>query len=104
MGEPTGVESECKIYSSILREVGLFTSRTDGISIEAGIDMSPLPLLEKGVVESVSAFISDKTNLGFMISASVLSIDVSPKWIWVEYSCEVNYSSGTLALDCVVLG
>jgi hypothetical protein len=71
---------------------------------EAGIEMIPLPLLAKGVVESVSAFISDKTNLGFMISASILSVDVSLKRIWVETSCGVNGSSGTLALDCVGLG
>jgi hypothetical protein len=53
---------------------------------------------------SVSVFSSDKTNLGFNISASVLSTDVSPKRIWVETSCGVNGSSGNLALDYVSLG
>jgi hypothetical protein len=33
MGEPVRVESKCNIYSSIVQEVGIFTSITDGISI-----------------------------------------------------------------------
>jgi hypothetical protein len=61
-------------------------------------------LLVKEAIELVSVFISGKTNSGFMISASTLSADVSPKWIWVETSYGVNCSSGTLALDCVGLG
>jgi len=66
--------------------------------------MIPLPLLEKRVVELVLAFISDKTNLGFMILTSILSIEISSKRIWVENSCGVNGSSGTLALYYVGLG
>jgi hypothetical protein len=104
MGDPTGVESECKIYYSKLREAGNFISGTDGISIKVGIEMGLLPLLPKEAIESVLIFISGKTNLGFMILASTLSADVSPKWIWVEPSCGVNCSGGTLALDCVGLG
>jgi len=98
------VKSKCKIYSSKIWEGGIFTSGTYGISIKVGIKMGPLPLLVKGTVESVSTFISDKSNLGFMISASILSADVSPKWIWVEPSYGLNGSSGTLALNCVGLG
>jgi hypothetical protein len=49
------------------------------MSITIGIEMGFLPLLIKEEVKSVSALISGKTSLGFMISASILSVVVSPK-------------------------
>jgi hypothetical protein len=66
--------------------------------------MGLFPLLVMEAIESVSVFILGNTKSGFMISTSTLSADVSPKWIWVEPSCEVNYSGGILALDYVGLG
>ena len=66
--------------------------------------MGLFPLLVKESIESVLVFILGKTNSVFMILASTLSADVSPKWIWVEPSCEVNSSGGILALDYVGLG
>jgi hypothetical protein len=62
-----------------LREARNFISGTDGISIKVGIEMGLFPLLAKEVIESVSVIISGKTKSGFMISASTLSVDVSPK-------------------------
>jgi hypothetical protein len=103
-GDPTGFESECKIYSSKLGETGKFISWIDGISIKEITEMGLFPLLVKEAIESVLVFISGKTNSGFMISASTLSVDVSPKWIWVEPSCRFKFLGGTLALDCVGLG
>jgi hypothetical protein len=79
-GEPIGVESGYKIYSSKLREVGSLTLGTDEMSIEAGTEMDFLPLLVKETVGTVSALISGETNSGFRVSASILSVDVSLKW------------------------
>jgi hypothetical protein len=50
MGDPIGVESECKVCSSKLREAGNFISGTDGISIKEGIEMGLFPLLVKEAI------------------------------------------------------
>jgi hypothetical protein len=68
-----------KICSSKLWEAANFILGTDGISIEVGIEMGIFPLLAKEAIESVSVFILGKTKSRFMISASTLSADVSPK-------------------------
>jgi hypothetical protein len=48
MGEPTGVESEGKIYSSNLQEDGNFISGIDGISIKKGIEMGVFTFISEG--------------------------------------------------------
>jgi hypothetical protein len=67
------------IYSSEFHGIETFTS---GIhEIKKGIEKGPLTLLVDMEVESVSSFISGKIGLGFMISISSLSFDVSLKWL-----------------------
>ena len=51
MREPVGVESECMVYSSRLCEVGKFSSRDDGISIETNFTVEVSPSLSLEVVE-----------------------------------------------------
>ena len=63
--------------------------------------MDFLPLLVKETVGIVSYLISGETNLGFMVSASILIVNVYSDKTWVKYSCGVNCSNKTLVLDLV---